>query len=190
MVDPDEKELILLLKNDSKSAIKLLFEKYHSRLCSIAYRLIKDKDLAKDIVQEVFIKFWSNRAAIDITTSLAAYLRRSVINTALNYIQKEKRHPKGNFDHFMFNPVGTPADQNYSVAELSRRINDAVDKLPVRTRAVFLLIRQEELSYKEVSESLNISLKAVEKEMMMALKKLREMLKEFLTIAFTLSTLL
>lgn len=188
VIDRDEKELLVLIKNDDRSAIKILFEKYHSTLCRVAYRLLKDKDHAKDIVQEVFIKFWNNRTSIEINTSLAGYLKRSVINASLNHLEKEKRHPSASFDQLPNHPMGTAADQDYALAELTRRVESAINNLPVRTRAVFILIRQEEMSYKEASESLNISMKAIEKEMMKALRLLREMLKQFLTLAIGLST--
>jgi RNA polymerase sigma-70 factor (ECF subfamily) len=180
VVSPEEKEILLLLKRGDTSAIKILFEKYHAYLCVTAFRLLKNSDAAKDVVQEVFIKFWNNRDSIEITSSLSAYLKRSVINTSLNQIEKDQRHTNVEIGKLSHHPATASGDDGYIMNDLSQQLDSAIDKLPVRTRAVFLLIRREEMSYKEVSEALNISLKAVEKEMMKALRLLREMLKNLL----------
>jgi len=177
-----EKELLSSIKRGDTSAVRILFDQFHASLCLTAFRLVRDRDLAKDIVQEVFIKFWNNRDAIEITSSLSAYLRRSVVNTALNQIEKDQRFGKVEIEKIAHHPLAASTDQNQIMDELSAQLENAIDKLPVRTRAVFLLIRKEEMSYKEVAESLNISLKAVEKEMMKALRLLREMLKNLLPL--------
>ena len=182
MISPEEKELLASIRRGETAGLKALFEKYHASLCSTAFRLIRSHDTAKDIVQEVFIKFWNNRASIEITSSLQAYLRRSVINATLNQMEKEQRHSKVEIEQLQHHPSGTSSDDHHTTDELTREFENAVNSLPVRTRAVFLLIRREEMSYKEVAESLNISLKAVEKEMMKALKLLREMLKDLLPL--------
>src|SRR5688500_12717976 len=91
MADLKEKQLLASLKNGEKSAINILFQSYHATLCSAAFRLIRDRDVAKDIVQDVFIKVWNNRHSIEINYSFSAYLRRSVVNTSLNYLEKNQR---------------------------------------------------------------------------------------------------
>jgi RNA polymerase sigma-70 factor (ECF subfamily) len=190
VADPRDIELLVLSKNDDKSAIKTLFEKYHAGLCLLAYRFTKDKDISKDLVQDVFIRFWNNRQSIEVTVSLLAYLRRSVINACLNYVEKEQRHSMVDVEVLTRTPSTASSDGDYSEQELTRQLEEAIERLPFRTRAVFLLVRKEEMSYKEVAENLDISLKAVEKEMMKALRLLREMLKNFLPTVILISTLL
>lgn len=190
MADPRDNELLVLLQNDDKSAIKILFEKYHAALCLLAYRFTKDKDTSKDVVQDVFIRIWNNRQSIEITSSLSAYLKRSVVNACLNHIEKEKRHSILGVEVLVREPSAATSDRDYSEHELTMQLEKSIERLPVRTRAVFLLIRKEEMTYKEVAETLNISLKAVEKEMMKALRLLREMLKNFLPMVLLISTLL
>ena len=183
MISQKEKEILALLKRDNQSGLKILFEEYHNPLCKLAYRMVADRDIAKDVVQEVFIKLWGNRQKLDITYSLSAYLKRSVINTALNYLEKDKRSSKVGLEQIENRPQVNFSDQKVSFDELSAQIDQAINSLPVRTRSVFVLIRQEEMTYNEVSIALGISTKAVEKEMMKALKLMREMLKNYLTAA-------
>ena len=184
VISQKEKEILALLKRDNQSGLKILFEEYHGPLCALAFRMVADRDIAKDIVQEVFIKLWAHRQKLAITFSLSAYLKRSVINTALNYLEKDKRSSKVGLEQIGDRPHGNFSDQKISFDELSAQIDQAINNLPVRTRSVFILIRKEEMTYNEVSAALGISSKAVEKEMMKALKLMREMLKNYLLAIF------
>lgn len=179
-----EEELVALLKTNDEKALKKLFDYYHTPLCVLANTIVRDKDQAKDIVQDVFIKLWKNRHRLEITGSLGAYLRKATVNTALNVIESVSRsHTQsiGQTDPG-FHAI-TTADQEVAYEELKQKTEQAIARLPIRTRSVFTLIRSEEMSYKEVSATLNISLKAVEKEMIKALKILREALQEYLPSA-------
>jgi RNA polymerase sigma-70 factor, ECF subfamily len=183
VVSADERNLIAALRRDDRSAIDTIFLTYHARLCRISFRIVGDADEAKDVVQEVFIKLWRNRNELNIDYSLEAYLKRAVINTSLNRIESKKRFTSLDPQDPAHRNTGERiVDQQQGFAELSSQVDAAINKLPIRTKTVFTLIRFEEMSYREVSESLHISLKAVEKEMMKALKLLRESLKDYLPL--------
>jgi RNA polymerase sigma-70 factor (ECF subfamily) len=174
----DEKKLIEDLKHSDRSAINTLFLQYHAPLCKISLRIVRNTDDAKDVVQDVFIKLWRNRKALNITYSLEAYLKRAVINASLNCIESKKKFTTTDLHDPVFNKSteGNPEEIN----ELQLHIDNAIGALPHRTKAVFTLIRFDAMSYNEVSETLHISVKAVEKEMMKALKLLRTALKDYL----------
>jgi RNA polymerase sigma-70 factor (ECF subfamily) len=177
-----ERELLTLLKLNDQKALEKLFDLYHKSLCLLAFKITRDKDQAKDIVQEVFIKLWKNRERLEITSSLFAYLKRATVNTALNYLEGAtvlRNQPLEKSD-LTFHSRDTTG-QKLAYDELKEKADDAIQKLPVRTRTIFILIRTEEMSYKEVAEAVDISMKAVEKEMMKALRLLREALKDYLT---------
>lgn len=185
MFKDTEKKILDSLKNGDPNAIKSIFFKFHSSLCNIAFRIVGNDDDAKDLVQDVFLKLWINRNNLSIRFSLSAYLKRAVINTSLNYIEKHKKVKKITLEKADLEGV-IQNDTELEDNELSLKITSAIDGLPNRTRVVFLLIRFEELSYKEVAESLGISTKAVEKEMMRALRMLRLALKRyFISIVLT-----
>lgn len=177
----EEQDLTALIRKDDPSAMEILFKTYHASLCRLAYRMTKDADQAKDIAQEVFIKLWKNRRALQISTTLEGYLKRAVINTALNHLESVSRHatqPLESAD--LTSRAHNTVEHTVIADELSQKASQAIHDLPVRTRMVFTLIRMEEMSYSEVAEALGISPKAVEKEMMKALRLLREALKEYL----------
>jgi RNA polymerase sigma-70 factor (ECF subfamily) len=162
----------------------MLFTEHYSPLCLLAFRVVRDQDQAKDIVQDVFLKLWKNRRSLKITTSLHAYLRRATVNTALNYLESgyfRKKHALEKTDLSFHS--GSAADEQHAYHELKNRADAEIEKLPLRTRTIFILIRSDEMSYKEVAETLGISLKAVEKEMMKALKLLRTALRDYLPSA-------
>jgi RNA polymerase sigma-70 factor, ECF subfamily len=177
----DDKALIALLRKDDPLAMKVIFNHNHILLCNMVLRMVRDTDQAKDIVQDVFVKLWRNRHNLEIEVSLEAYLKRAAINTALNYLERIGRWSnielnEGDLSAFALNST----DRAFSFDELSQKASTAIQNLPIRTRTVFTLIRSEEMTYKEVAETLDISMKAVEKEMMKALKLLREALKDYL----------
>ena len=180
MISSDERNLIEALKQSDRSAINTIFLKYHSLLCRISFRIVNDAEEAKDVVQEVYIKLWRNRKEISISYSLEAYLKRAVINTSLNHVERKKKFTFLDPHAPIVKHAENVVDQQQSFDELSSRVDRAIGNLPLRTKAVFTLIRFEEMTYQEVSENLDISVKAVEKEMMKALKLLREALKNYL----------
>jgi RNA polymerase sigma-70 factor, ECF subfamily len=190
LINDQEKNLLHQLANDDHAAIKALFDHYHGSLCDLSYRVTRDRDLAKDVVQEVFLKLWKNRHQLKITVSVAAYLKRAVVNTSVNALDR-KGAKIISLHNVHKDAVGfqRQEESEATVNELQAMVDRAIDGLPVRTRAVFRLIRFEDMSYQETAESLNISAKAVEKEMMKALRMLRIALKDYLTISVLLPML-
>ena len=183
MTKAEEKKLISLLRQDDTTALKEIFDQYHAPLCQVSYAIVQDKDEAKDVVQDVFFKLWRKRGELTIETSLFAYLKRAVVNTSLNLLEKQKRFIRSGLTKSEEADFASQqGGQEQLVGELSLLAEKAIENLPPRTKAVFRLIRFEEMSYKEVAESLNISLKAVEKEMMKALRLLRQALKDYLPL--------
>ncbi len=76
---------------EDEVSIEQLFRTHYSSLCRAVYPIVRDQDTAEDIVQDVFLKVWRNRSALDAQQSVKAYLFRAAINTALNFLEKNKR---------------------------------------------------------------------------------------------------
>lgn len=174
-----QEEVLTRLKADDKSALKTLFQAYYAYVCSNILRIVKDRVLVEDLAQEVFLRFWQKRHQIEVNTSLKAYLRRMAINEALAHLRKQKVFEEE------INPEtmgGTTAggEKQFLHMELEDHIRLAIDQLPPRCRTVFQLSRFEQLSYKEIAEQMDISVKTVENQMGKALKFLRTALKNYL----------
>ncbi len=159
--------------------VEWLFRKYYAGLCQSLYRTLRDANFAEDIVQEVFLKVWEMRDSLKMDEAIQAYLYRSCYNTALNFLKTQKA--KTNIDTIGEIIAGSEtAEKHITLFETEEQILQAIEALPPKTKLVFSMSRFEELSYKEIAERLDISLKSVEKHMGIALQRLRENLKEYL----------
>jgi len=173
-------DILNRLKADDDSALQELFHLHYQRVCQTIHRFIKDRSLVEDLAQNVFIRFWEKRHKINVTTSVGAYFHRMAINEALGYLRKSKN--KETEEITPLTPTGSQdsVEEGYLHGELKTEIVKAIDTLPPRCRAVFQLSRFEELTYKEIAEKMEISVKTVENQMGKALRILRKELKGYL----------
>ena len=181
-----DKELLELLEKDDELAISLIFRAYYSYLCKVAYKIIPDNNLVEDLSQEVFFELWRKKGSLQVNISLKAYLRRAAVNRALNYIRDqkikfsdEKPYPLQSGD--------AHAGLQMEADELQLRIDESIDSLPERCRIVFVLSRFEDMSYQQIADALDISVKTVENQISKALRLLREALGPFLSLWLLLS---
>jgi len=159
-----------------------LFQQHYRALCSLAYNLVRDADAAKDIVQDVFLKVWKNKEKFD-GDQPDHYLFKATSNTALNYLRNKKKVLRFGAEPSLENILTvSPGTHEIGFTELELKIREAIDRLPPQCKVIYLLSRQEGLSYHQIAETLDLSVKTVENQMSIALQKLRESLKPFLTI--------
>ena len=140
-------------------------------------------DQAEEIVQEMFFNFWQKKDKMDISTSLEAYLFRSVRNACLNYL----KHLKVREEHRLATNAELRRKEQevhdrMEALELQERIDRIIEQLPPERQKIFKMSRFEELKYKEIAEKLNISVKTVEVQMSKALKFLRMNLADYLSV--------
>ena len=183
-----EKEHILFddIRNGDEVAFNKAFDLYYSRLCFFADKILHDFDLSRSIAQQVFVDLWIKRDKL-MVTSLQSYLYHSVQNSALDILKRKKVESR-----YLATLDKTEPEEMKDLmeeAELADRINKAIQKLPEKCREIFLLCRFEELKYAEIAEKLNISVKTVEMQISIAMKKLRKELSDYqmiqlLTIVF------
>jgi RNA polymerase sigma-70 factor, ECF subfamily len=170
----------------AKPEFEALFKTHHKRLCNLAYTLVRDKDVAKDVVQDVFLKLWKNRDQVEWSDAIEGYLLRATTHTALNHLRNNKKFTRlGNGEELknMF----APADSNeVTFTEFELRVQKAIDRLPPKCKAIYVLSRNEEMKYTQIAEALEISIKTVEAQMCIALQKLREDLKPYLILSLIL----
>jgi len=132
---------------------------YHQRLLPVTISLVKSEAEARDIMQEVFLKLWVNRATLADVDNPGAWLRVVLANTTSNRIRSQLRyelrnqmaggmHPSENPDH---------PDQHLDARFAQSLIDEAVSLLPAKRRQVFLLSRREGLSRQEIAACMNIS---------------------------------
>jgi RNA polymerase sigma-70 factor (ECF subfamily) len=165
----------------NRADFEQLFRAHYSTLCSYANNFLKDTDASEEIVQEVMFKLWINRESIVFGTSPRGYLFRSVRNSCLNLLKHMNvREEYRVLREAQVQEWQRSQEDEVIVSELEQKIREAVDKLPVERRKVFVLSRYDGLTYAEIAAKLNISVKTVENQMSSALRFLREELAEYL----------
>lgn len=181
-----EENLLDLIKNNQNEAFKFLFQKYYSRLLGYAIRFVQEKEIAEDIIQEVFISFWGKRHFLK-SISLSSLLFCMVRNASINYLKQKVLVEKYPIE-FIENIDGEEklytldfalsADEETLYEDLKKRIQEALSVLPERSREIFLLSRFNGLKNKEIASKLDISTTAVEKHISKSLKKISSYLKD------------
>jgi len=179
MNEPEEKLLFERIKKSDEKAFETLFHTYYGYLCLYATKIIRDDSAAEEIVQDFFVKLWEKREQLFIETSLKNYLFRSIKNLCINYIQ----HNKTKLRHAQIVLSGVENnfsdEYNYSEIDISIKIEESINSLPEKRKEIFRLSRQEGLKYHEIAKKLNISVKTVETQMSLAIKTLRDKLKNY-----------
>lgn len=141
-------------------------------MCRTAIRITKQRSLAEDIVQEVFYELYKKRENLKIE-SLLGYLKRAVYNRSINKVKAAKDHVDADEMSYELTDNINNSQDDMEYKELESYINSIIDKLPEKCRLVFVMNRFEQLSYKEVAQKLDISVKTVENQMSKALRILR-----------------
>ena len=148
-----------------------IFDTYYRPLKNFLYYKLADKDLAEDITQEVFIRAWDKRDSI-IMETVKSYLYKIANNLAINHFNSAKKR----FELKLGDHDSTVSESPHYVMEkdeFAARLNRALENLPEQQRVTFLMNRIDDLTYREIAERLEISVKAVEKRMQLALESLR-----------------
>lgn len=168
------KDLIQRLKQSDSAAFKSVFDLFYPSTFRFLQFKLNDDDLAKDIIQDVFIKIWENRSQLEAERSFKSYLYKIANNRALKHFRHEKVVRK--YEQAQKAQPQPHADSPETLLEhqeLAERLQKAIRQLPEKPRTVYLMSRVEKLSYKEIAERLNISVKTVETHIGNSLKALR-----------------
>lgn len=170
-------KILVLLKQGDKRGLELLFRRFYRPLVMYALKFVPQQEEAEDIVQEVFIKFWEQQRFDMIDNYLRSYLYQSVRNRCLNMLESRAgitMQPMDLLLEFSDTEMPDEAEWNERIEEVYRE----VDKLPDRTREIFMAVVLNGKRYKEVAEDLGISVNTVKTSLSRALSTLRSNLNE------------
>ena len=175
----EDQNIFEAIRRDDRQAFESVFRESYRSLTAYAFRFVSDLPTAENIVQDVYLKLWQNRHQLVITTSLIHYLFRSVRNQSLNHLDKAK--VRSEYLKMQIEQEHDSEDYSafYPEIGLLDKIETAINALPVKRQEIFRLAREEGLKYREIADRLNLSIKTVEAQMTLALKQLRESLKEY-----------
>ncbi|MBD2766951.1 RNA polymerase sigma-70 factor [Hymenobacter sp. BT664] len=178
-IDYPEAELLVQLQQGSERAFALIFDRYHVELFRFALKYVQLPALAEDIIQDVLLYLWERRQELVISASLKSYLYAAVKHRSLDYLKSQyaKQVPAGDLPEDL--PAPMQADTPLQVQQLAEAIHRAVAELPEKCRVIYNLSRNAELTYHEIAAQLDLSVKTVEAQMGIALRKLRAGLRGY-----------
>ncbi|WP_341843681.1 RNA polymerase sigma-70 factor [Chitinophaga caseinilytica] len=161
-------------EEDDQAAFRELYLSLAPQLLKFAYLYIKSKFIAEEVVNDVFLRLWHRRQHLDEISDLKVYLYVGIRNGISNYFTRNKE-----WEHVDIDTVSDVAlelaidpEQQMISSELRTRIETAVAGLPPRCRVIFKLIREDGLKYREVAEILNLSVKTIENQVTIAIRKI------------------
>ena len=170
-----DETLLHSLANGDKAAFTSLYRRYWEPLFITAVKIIRCKQDASDIVQEVFLSLWRRRCELSLTGSLAAYLQTSVKYKAIHYIEKNitRRNYLEMINELTAASPSSSAETLLQVKEILEMVDTTMKNMPPRMQAVYRLSRQEHLSHREIAAELGISEETVKKHIQHALQLIK-----------------
>ena len=174
-----------------KESFDSIYINNFSRLFLFAKEYVLFDEEAENIVQDIFLMLWEKREALRVDVSLTAYLFTLVKNKCIDFLRHQmvEQMYSENVKHEYNEELNVKLfalesfDHNFSSEEdIETLLRNAIDKLPERCRLIFIKSRIEGKKYKEIAEELNLSVNTVEGQISIALKKLREELKDYLPL--------
>lgn len=159
---------------DDVIAYKELFILYHSRLIRFSTSITWSKELAEEVVSDVFLKIWNNRNQLTRIENFHLYLYITTKNLSINSWHKQKREKVFSLDDMVveFKSIYLDPEQLMITSEMFRRVRTAIMQLPPRCQLIFKLVKEDGLKHREVAELLNLSHKTIENQITIALKKI------------------
>lgn len=160
--------------SDDEEALSELHDLYFYRLYKLSYSIVANKETAEEITNDVFIRIWQRKHLLREVGNPELYLLKCARNRALEFLRS--RTPafeilEDDLHDFLI-AWDTSPEQILISSEMVRCINKSINELAPRCKLIFLLVKEGNLKYREVAEILNISVKTVEAQMSIALKKI------------------
>lgn len=173
LTNVSDTELIILLKESEHAAFTEIYKRYFNLLLVFVHSRLRDEDSAKDLVQELFLNIWVKRETMTIPDSLAAYLYTSVRNRMLRFIERNNTQTRHIHSLGIFDRETVMTDHLIREKQLANMIEKEINALPKRMREVFIMSRKANMSYKEISQKLDLDQNSVKIYAKHAIKKLR-----------------
>ena len=172
-----EKDLVERLSNGDIHAFKILFANYHKKLYTFAFHLLHSREDAEEVVHDVFVKIWENKAGLKSDSSFHGYICTIAKNLIYNLLRKKSYENRYIRKMEKLLPgFHNETEDDIMSADLEHLYKEAIEKLPPRRKLIYNLSRDKGMSYQDISVQLHISENTVKEQMSQALKFLKEYL--------------
>ena len=182
-----EKFLIKEMVVGNERAFEFLYAKYYPPIYAYCFSLLKTREDAEEIVQEVFTKLWVHASDIDLNSSLKAYLYTITKNLSFNYLKKSSN--QHTLKESLFYRAISTRDATFEILidkEYQSLKIEAIELLPEKRRIIYQMSRDQGMSYDDISSELNISMSTVKNQMSKALQFIRKYLQLKADVTFLL----
>lgn len=174
-----DEELLLMIAGDDEQAFVTLYQRYWKKMLIKAYSLLNSHELAEEVVQDAFINIWKRRHTLVLKNSFATYISAVVKYEVMSKIAQRPNQPLYLDDLSMAPAQDISTQQWLDFDDLYTKMQHTIYNLPDKCQLVFRLSREEGLTARQISETLQISPKTVEAHISKALKVLRVSLSSF-----------
>ena len=185
-MNQEETEMISRCQRGDQEALKAIFDKYHKKVYSIAYGVVRQREEALDVVQEVFIKLFRSIKNFRGRSHFYTYLYRMVMNTAIDHKRKAGKQFMSSLDEEgSFEPSDEAEKGPERILlqkELEERVKRAMDELPAEQKAALIFRDVEGLSYQEMAEAMGCSIGTVMSRLHYGRKRMQESLKDYVKL--------
>lgn len=178
--DYTDAELLEQLSQDSAAAFAIIYNRYFSGLYAHAFKILKNSDICKDIIQDIFTQLWNKRRTQDIK-ALESYLHASTRFQVFRAVRSARNY-EDLLDVTEELPVYCNTESVITVKDLAGVLYQGIDSLPRKCRAIFKMSRLEHLSNADIALRLSIAPKTVENQLTIALRKLRINFSDYLPV--------
>lgn len=179
-VSMSEAEALQLLAKGNMAAYRFLFDQHFSDLCNFLLIYLHSRELAEEIALEIFTYIWVHRETLLVKTTFKAFLFSSAKNRAISLYRKNQKKLFMSIDNEQsISQEDTSSPYFLENVELREIINTAIEKLPEKSKQIYLMAWEQNLSHKEIAEIMGITPKTVENHVGIALRKLRELLSPY-----------
>jgi RNA polymerase sigma-70 factor (ECF subfamily) len=191
MEENSDERLLYQMASGNRRAFTEIYNRYWEDLFITATKALRGKEEAADVVQDVFLSIWKRRNDLQLNGSLAAYLHTSVRYKCIHYIEKNilRRDYLVQLAEVAISTFSPNAEINLQIKEMRQRIEKTIAKMPPKMQEAYKLSRHDCLSYKEISDSMGISVETVKKHIQHALQLIRKEMALYIFIFIFLTPL-
>ena len=166
------------LASGDETAFKLFFQKHQPKLFAYIYKVVKSREIAEELVLDIFVKIWSAKEILSEVENVDAFLYRMAVNKSLDFLRtaaREKRLRLLLTDHMQYEPVEEAS--NHDLNEYKQRVNQCLQMLTQQQQLVLNLSREEGLTHEQIAARLSLSKNTVKNHIVTALKNIRGFIK-------------
>ncbi|MES2278637.1 MAG: RNA polymerase sigma-70 factor [Bacteroidota bacterium] len=170
-----DQQLIHLIKNGDRAAFAEVYKRYAESLAGFAASKLYDLDDARDVLHDLFVKLWEDRYTLSVNDNLRSFLFAAIRYKIIDKIRRNvTRQEYDVLLQALAEPQANGIEQQLEAKELHALVDHSLEQLPVKTKLIYQLSRNEHLSITEIARQLNLSEQTVKNQLSIALKHLRQ----------------